>query len=170
LGIGMNYAAHAAESGAEPPTRPVVFVKLPNTVVGPNDPIVIPRRSTTTGWEVELGVVIGRRTPYLSSPGEALDHVAGFCTANDVSERTFQFEESGGQWSKGKSCASFTPIGPVLVTRDEVDHRAPTPVLIRTSELRDHPSGRYALPAHPQVLIIAPGRTASVMAVSVGLR
>ncbi|MFI5694103.1 fumarylacetoacetate hydrolase family protein [Kribbella sp. NPDC051586] len=121
--IGMNYAAHAAESGAEPPTSPVVFFKAPNTLAGPNDPVVIPRGSTKTDWEVELGVVIGKRASYLDSPADSLDHIAGFVVANDLSERAFQLEVSGGQWSKGKIAAGFSPIGPWLVTPDELDHQ-----------------------------------------------
>ena len=120
--IGMNYAAHAAESGAAPPERPVVFLKTPNTVGGPDDPVQIPRGSVKTDWEVELAVVMGRRTAYLDSPAESLDRIAGFTLADDLSERTFQLEISGGQWSKGKSCRGFTPTGPYLVTPDEVDH------------------------------------------------
>lgn len=122
--IGMNYAAHAAESGAAPPKVPIIFLKTPNTVVGPYDDVVIPRGSTRTDWEVELGVVIGRRTSYLDSPSDSLAHVAGFLVANDLSERTFQLDESGGQWSKGKCAAGFSPLGPWLVTPDEVDHQA----------------------------------------------
>ncbi|MCQ4212793.1 fumarylacetoacetate hydrolase family protein [Streptomyces longispororuber] len=120
LCIGQNYAAHAAESGAEPPERPILFYKSPNTVVGPYDDVLIPRGGEKTDWEVELAVVIGRRASYLDSPDEALAHVAGYAVSNDVSERAFQLEESGGQWSKGKSCATFNPLGPVLVTSDEV--------------------------------------------------
>lgn len=122
--IGMNYAAHAAESGAEPPAQPVMFLKTPNTVVGPHDEVRIPRGSEKTDWEVELGVVIGRRASYLASPEEASQHVAGFVVANDLSERQFQLEVSGGQWSKGKCAPGFNPTGPWLVTADEVDHRA----------------------------------------------
>ncbi|GAA1137692.1 fumarylacetoacetate hydrolase family protein [Kribbella jejuensis] len=121
--IGMNYAAHAAESGAEPPSTPVVFFKAPNTLAGPNDPVTIPRGSVKTDWEVELGVVIGKRASYLDSPAESLDHVAGFVVANDLSERAFQIEQSGGQWSKGKIAAGFSPVGPWLVTPDEVEHQ-----------------------------------------------
>ena len=121
--IGMNYAAHAAESGAEPPTTPVIFFKAPNTLAGPNDPVTIPRGSTKTDWEVELGVVIGKRASYLDSPAQSLDHVAGFVVANDLSERAFQIEQSGGQWSKGKIAAGFSPVGPWLVTPDEVEHQ-----------------------------------------------
>ena len=121
--IGMNYAAHAAESGSAPPTIPILFLKTPNTVVGPNDTVAIPRRSVKTDWEVELGVVIGKRASYLADPSESINHIAGFVVANDLSERTFQLEESGGQWSKGKSAAGFNPTGPWLVTPDEVDYR-----------------------------------------------
>ena len=120
--IGMNYAAHAAESGAVPPPQPVMFLKTPNTVGGPDDPVPVPRGSTRTDWEVELGVVIGRRASYLSSPDESLAHVAGFVLADDLSERTFQLDDSGGQWSKGKCAPGFAPLGPWLVTPDEVDH------------------------------------------------
>ena len=118
--IGLNYAAHAAESGAEPPKYPVVFYKAPNTMVGPQDDILVPRGSVKTDWEVELAVVIGRRARYLASPEEALSCIAGYALADDVSERTFQLEISGGQWSKGKSCETFNPMGPWLVTPDEV--------------------------------------------------
>ncbi|MEV0287022.1 MULTISPECIES: fumarylacetoacetate hydrolase family protein [unclassified Kribbella] len=121
--IGMNYAAHAAESGAQPPSTPVIFFKAPNTLAGPNDPVTIPRGSTKTDWEVELGVVIGKRASYLDSPADSLDHVAGFVVANDLSERAFQLEVSGGQWSKGKIAAGFSPVGPWLVTPDEVEHQ-----------------------------------------------
>jgi 2,4-diketo-3-deoxy-L-fuconate hydrolase len=120
--VGMNYAAHAAESGAQPPTAPIIFLKTPNTVVGPCDPVPIPRGSTKTDWEVELGVVIGRRALYLDSPEQSRDHIAGLVIANDVSEREFQIEVSGGQWSKGKSAPGFNPTGPWLVTPDEVDY------------------------------------------------
>lgn len=119
--IGMNYAAHAAESGAAPPEVPIMFLKTPNTVAGPNDPVPIPRGSERTDWEVELGVVIGKRALYLGSPEESLAHVAGFVCGNDVSERQFQLADSGGQWSKGKCAPGFNPLGPWLVP-DEVDH------------------------------------------------
>lgn len=122
--IGMNYAAHAAESGSAPPSMPVMFLKTPNTVVGPYDPVTIPRGSEKTDWEVELGIVIGRRAAYLDSPADAAAHIAGFVAANDVSERTFQLEVSGGQWSKGKCAPGFNPTGPWLVTPDEVDPQA----------------------------------------------
>jgi 2-keto-4-pentenoate hydratase/2-oxohepta-3-ene-1,7-dioic acid hydratase in catechol pathway len=120
LCVGLNYAAHAAESGAANPEFPVVFYKAPNTVVGPYDDVLVPRGSTKTDWEVELAVVIGRTARYLASPQEALAHIAGYAVANDVSERDFQLAVSGGQWSKGKSCETFNPLGPYLVTPDEL--------------------------------------------------
>lgn len=113
--VGMNYAMHARESGAEPPSSPVVFLKTPNTVVGPHDTAHIPPGSVRTDWEVELGVVIGRRASYLAGPQESRDHIAGYVVANDLSERTFQLDDSGGQWSKGKCAPGFTPLGPWLV-------------------------------------------------------
>lgn len=120
LCIGQNYAAHAAESGSPAPDTPILFYKAANTLVGPYDDVLIPRNSSKTDWEVELGVVIGRRARYLDSPEQALGHVAGYAVSNDVSERTFQLVDSGGQWSKGKSCETFNPFGPWLVTPDEV--------------------------------------------------
>lgn len=121
--IGMNYAAHAAESGSPPPEIPIMFLKTPNTVVGPDDDVAIPRGSEKTDWEVELGVVIGRRASYLDSPAESAAHIAGYVTANDLSERAFQMDLSGGQWSKGKCAPGFNPTGPWLVTPDQIDHR-----------------------------------------------
>lgn len=120
LCIGMNYVAHAAESGSAPPTVPILFYKSPNTVIGPDDEVLIPRGSTKTDWEVELGVVMGATARYLPSRAAALDCVAGYVLSNDVSERAFQLEVSGGQWSKGKSCETFNPLGPYLVTSDEI--------------------------------------------------
>ncbi|MBU3066927.1 fumarylacetoacetate hydrolase family protein [Nocardia sp. NEAU-G5] len=119
--IGMNYAAHAAESGSEPPKIPVLFFKTPNTVVGPYDDVLIPRGSAKTDWEVELAVVIGARARYLDSPEEAMKYVAGYAISNDVSERAFQLEQSGGQWSKGKCCETFNPLGPALVPASELN-------------------------------------------------
>jgi 2-keto-4-pentenoate hydratase/2-oxohepta-3-ene-1,7-dioic acid hydratase in catechol pathway len=119
--IGLNYAAHAAESGALPPDHPILFLKTPNTVAGPNDDVAIPAGSVKTDWEVELGVVIGRAASYLLTDDEALASLAGFVLVDDLSERTYQLEISGGQWSKGKSLKGFTPTGPVLVTADELD-------------------------------------------------
>lgn len=116
--IGLNYSDHAAETGADIPKEPVVFNKWTSAVAGPNDDVEIPRNSQKTDWEVELGVVIGKSGRYISEE-DALDYVAGFCVVNDVSEREFQLER-GGSWDKGKGCDTFGPIGPWLVTRDEV--------------------------------------------------
>ncbi|MGW4807908.1 fumarylacetoacetate hydrolase family protein [Kitasatospora sp. NPDC004272] len=117
--VGLNYRDHAAETGAAIPTRPVVFMKDPATVVGPYDEVLIPRGSVKTDWEVELAVVIGRRARYLESPEQAAACVAGYAVSNDVSEREFQLEFSA-QWDLGKSCETFNPLGPWLVTPDEV--------------------------------------------------
>ncbi len=116
--IGLNYSDHAAESGLEVPPEPVVFMKATSAMCGPNDPIIIPRGSEKTDWEVELGVVIGKAAKYVSE-ADALSHVAGYCVVNDVSERSFQTERAG-QWTKGKSCDNFGQTGPWLVTPDEV--------------------------------------------------
>jgi 2-keto-4-pentenoate hydratase/2-oxohepta-3-ene-1,7-dioic acid hydratase in catechol pathway len=116
--IGLNYADHAAESGMAVPPEPVIFMKATSAICGPNDPILIPRGSEKTDWEVELAVVIGTKAKYVSE-AEALNHVAGYAVANDVSERAFQAERAG-QWTKGKSCDNFGQLGPWLVTRDEV--------------------------------------------------
>lgn len=118
--IGQNYAAHAAESGAAPPERPIVFFKHPNTVVGPYDDVRIPPGAERVDWEVELAVVIGRTARYLPSPSASAACIAGYAIANDVSERAFQTGHSGGQWSKGKSAETFAPLGPWLVPLDEV--------------------------------------------------
>ncbi|MFJ2331332.1 fumarylacetoacetate hydrolase family protein [Pseudomonas helleri] len=116
--IGLNYADHAAETGAAIPAEPVVFNKWTSAIVGPNDNVEIPRNSRKTDWEVELGVVIGKGGRYISE-SDALEHVAGYCVINDVSEREFQLE-LGGTWDKGKGCDTFGPLGPWLVTRDEI--------------------------------------------------
>ena len=116
--IGLNYADHAAESGMELPEEPVIFFKATSSIIGPNDDVEIPRYSVKTDWEVELGVVIGKHAKYVKKEN-ALDHVAGYCVVNDLSERDFQLHRSG-QWVKGKSADTFGPIGPWLVTRDEV--------------------------------------------------
>ncbi|WP_372351491.1 fumarylacetoacetate hydrolase family protein [Streptomyces sp. KL116D] len=117
--IGLNYHDHARETGAEPPAEPVVFFKAADTVVGPHDTVLVPRRSTKTDWEVELAVVIGRTARYVESQEAALACVAGYAVAHDVSEREFQIER-GGTWDKGKNCETFNPLGPWLVTADEV--------------------------------------------------
>jgi 2-keto-4-pentenoate hydratase/2-oxohepta-3-ene-1,7-dioic acid hydratase in catechol pathway len=117
--IGLNYFDHAEETGATPPAEPILFLKTPDTVVGPNDEVLIPHRSVKTDFEVELAVVIGRTARYLESAADALACVAGYAVVNDVSEREFQIER-GGQWDKGKNCETFNPLGPWLVTADEV--------------------------------------------------
>ncbi|WP_181790289.1 fumarylacetoacetate hydrolase family protein [Streptomyces phytophilus] len=117
--IGLNYHDHAAETGAAIPAEPILFMKAPDTVVGPDDTVLVPRDSAKTDWEVELAVVIGRTARYLESDAEALAAVAGYAVAHDVSEREFQLER-GGQWDKGKNCETFNPLGPWLVTADEV--------------------------------------------------
>jgi 2-keto-4-pentenoate hydratase/2-oxohepta-3-ene-1,7-dioic acid hydratase in catechol pathway len=116
--IGLNYADHAAETGAAIPKEPIVFLKSLGAYAGPNDPVVIPRGSKKTDWEVELGVVIGTKASYVSEAA-AMDHVAGYCVCNDVSEREFQ-SERGGTWDKGKGCDTFGPTGPWMVTKDEI--------------------------------------------------
>ena len=117
--IGLNYADHARESNMAIPAEPVVFAKWTSAIVGPDDDVQIPRSSTRTDWEVELGVVIGKGGRYIA-PSEAMSHVAGYCVVNDVSEREIQLERGGGQWDKGKGCDTFGPLGPWLVTADEV--------------------------------------------------
>jgi len=119
IGIGLNYADHAKESGMPIPPEPVVFTKASNTVIGPYDTVLIPRQSRKTDWEVELGVVIGKTARYIADKEQALSYVAGYCISNDVSEREFQIER-GGSWDKGKGCETFNPLGPWLVTADEI--------------------------------------------------
>jgi 2-keto-4-pentenoate hydratase/2-oxohepta-3-ene-1,7-dioic acid hydratase in catechol pathway len=118
IAVGLNYRDHATEAGLAIPKEPILFTKATSCIVGPNDDVVLPRQSVKTDWEVELGVVIGETTSYIDE-SEALDHVAGYCVVNDLSERDFQFER-GGTWDKGKGCDTFGPIGPYLVTVDEV--------------------------------------------------
>lgn len=119
IGIGLNFSDHAAEAGMPEPSEPIVFMKATSCITGPHDPIILPRGSQKTDYEVELGVVIGSKASYVSE-ADALSHVAGYCIVNDVSERAYQIER-GGQWTKGKSCDSFGPIGPWLVTPEELD-------------------------------------------------
>jgi ureidoglycolate lyase len=116
--VGLNYADHAAETGAAIPAEPILFMKATSAIIGPNDDVVIPKNSIKPDWEVELGIVIGREARYVEE-ADALDHVAGYCVVNDLSERHFQTER-GGQWTKGKSADTFGPIGPWMVTRDEI--------------------------------------------------
>jgi 2-keto-4-pentenoate hydratase/2-oxohepta-3-ene-1,7-dioic acid hydratase in catechol pathway len=117
--IGLNYRDHAAETGASIPAEPIIFLKTPDTVVGPDDEVVVPRGSAKTDWEVELAVVIGSPARYLASPDDAAACIAGYAISNDVSEREFQLER-GGQWDKGKNCETFNPLGPWILTADEV--------------------------------------------------
>ncbi|MGZ9811870.1 fumarylacetoacetate hydrolase family protein [Pseudoroseicyclus sp. H15] len=129
--IGLNYSDHAAETGASVPPEPIIFMKANSAVCGPNDAVRIPRGSEKTDWEVELAVVIGKAAKYVSED-EAMDHVAGYCVANDVSERAYQTERSG-QWTKGKSCDTFGPLGPWLVTADEVDDPQALPLWLKVN-------------------------------------
>lgn len=130
--IGLNFADHAAEGGHQVPPEPVIFMKATSAICGPNDPILLPRGSVKTDWEVELGVVIGKAAKYVDA-ADALDHVAGYCVINDVSERGFQNERSG-QWTKGKSCDNFGPIGPWLVTPDDVPDPQNLPMWLKVGD------------------------------------
>jgi 2-keto-4-pentenoate hydratase/2-oxohepta-3-ene-1,7-dioic acid hydratase in catechol pathway len=132
--VGLNYADHAAESGMPVPAEPVLFTKHTSTVVGCNDPVVLPQGSTKTDWEVELGVVIGSKARYVSE-ADALSHVAGYCVVNDVSEREYQLER-GGTWDKGKGCDTFGPVGPWLVTADEVSDPQDLPMWLEVNGQR----------------------------------
>ena len=116
--IGLNYSDHAAETGMEVPPEPIMFMKATSAVIGPNDNVIIPKKSQQSDWEVELGVIIGKEAKYIDED-QSQNHIAGYCVVNDLSERTFQFKHSG-QWVKGKSCDTFGPIGPYLVTKEEV--------------------------------------------------
>ncbi|MAJ23684.1 MAG: 2-hydroxyhepta-2,4-diene-1,7-dioate isomerase [Candidatus Pelagibacter sp. TMED64] len=118
IGIGLNYSDHAAETGAEPPPEPIVFMKATSSIIGPNDDVIIPKNSKKTDWEVEIAFVVGKEAKYISE-SEADDFIYGYCLVNDISEREFQIERSG-QWVKGKSADTFGPIGPYLVTKDEI--------------------------------------------------
>ncbi|MDK1491782.1 fumarylacetoacetate hydrolase family protein [Sinorhizobium sp. 7-81] len=129
--IGLNYSDHAAETGATVPPEPIIFMKATSAIGGPNDDLVLPRGSEKTDWEVELGIVIGRTTKYVSE-ADALDYVAGYCTIHDVSERAFQTERHG-QWTKGKSCDTFGPTGPWLVTKDEVPDPQNLPMWLKVN-------------------------------------
>ncbi len=119
IGVGLNYSDHAQECGLPIPRDPIIFSKAISSISGPDDDVIIPKGSTKVDWEIELGIVIGQRAQYVSQ-GNALDYVAGYCIVNDVSERELQVERSGGQWDKGKGCDTFGPVGPWLVTKDEI--------------------------------------------------
>jgi len=162
--IGLNYRDHARETGATLPTEPILFLKAPYTVVGPNDDVLIPRRSYKTDWEVELAIVIGSKARYLGSPDESDDCIFGYAISNDVSEREFQIER-GGQWDKGKNCETFNPFGPWIVTADEVND--PEQLGLRlwvNSELRQDGnskdmifSPRYLVWYVSQFMVLEPG-------------
>jgi 2-keto-4-pentenoate hydratase/2-oxohepta-3-ene-1,7-dioic acid hydratase in catechol pathway len=162
--IGLNYRDHAAETGAQIPAEPVVFMKASNTVVGPYDEVLVPRGSTRTDYEVELAVVIGRTARYLAGPEDAASVIAGYAISHDVSEREFQLER-GGQWDKGKSCETFNPLGPWLVTTDEVpDPQALGLRLSVNGESRQHGStAEMIFPVHhlvwylSQFMVLEPG-------------
>jgi len=180
LCIGLNYSDHAAETGAPVPTEPILFTKSPNTLVGPHDDVRIPRGSTKPDWEVELGVVIGRRTSYLDSPEDAGAAIAGFTVVNDVSERAFQMER-GGQWSKGKSAETFNPAGPWLVTPDEIDDVLDLDMWLDVSGVRRQSGSTSTMIFDPyvivhylsQFLVLEPGdliNTGTPPGVGMGLR
>ena len=118
IGIGLNYSDHARETGAKIPSEPIIFIKANSCISGPNDDVIIPRNSRKSDWEIELGIIIGKKAKYISEE-ESFDYIFGFCIVNDISEREFQIERSG-QWDKGKGCDTFGPIGPYLVTKDEI--------------------------------------------------
>ena len=119
IGIGLNYSDHAEETGMTPPDEPIIFIKANSCISGPNDNILIPKKSKKTDWEIELGIIIGKKTQYITED-KAFDHIFGYCIVNDISEREFQIERSG-QWDKGKGCDTFGPIGPYLITKDEIE-------------------------------------------------
>ena len=162
--VGLNYVTHAQESGQPIPKEPVLFMKSPGTLVGPHDTVLIPRGSTKTDWEVELAVVMGKRASYLGSPSEGLSYVAGYAISNDVSEREFQLER-GGQWDKGKSCDTFNPLGPWLVSADEVpDPQSLEMKLSVNGVLRQHDSTKsmifgveYVIWYISQFMVLEPG-------------
>ncbi len=119
IGIGLNYSDHAEETGMKPPSEPIIFIKANSCICGPNDNVIIPKNSKKTDWEIELGIVIGKKAQYISED-KSFEYIFGYCIVNDISEREFQIERSGGQWDKGKGCDTFGPIGPYLVTKNEI--------------------------------------------------
>lgn len=152
LCIGLNYSDHAAETGQAAPDEPILFTKSPNTVVGPDDDVVIPRRSRKTDWEVELGVVVGRRCSYLADEDEAADAIAGYVLVNDVSEREWQIER-GGQWSKGKSAPTFNPTGPWLVTPDELGDVGDVALTLDVDDVRRQDGSTATMLFRPAFLV-----------------
>jgi 2,4-didehydro-3-deoxy-L-rhamnonate hydrolase len=180
LCIGLNYSDHAAETGAPVPDEPILFTKSPNTLIGPNDDVRIPRGSTKADWEVELGVVIARRTSYLDTVEDARAAIAGFTVVNDVSERAFQLER-GGQWSKGKSAETFNPAGPWLVTPDKLDNVLDLAMWLDVSGVRRQNGSTSTMIFDPyfivhylsQFLVLEPGdliNTGTPPGVGMGLR
>jgi 2,4-diketo-3-deoxy-L-fuconate hydrolase len=152
LCIGLNYSDHAAETGQAVPEEPILFTKSPNTLIGPNDDVRLPRGSTKTDWEVELGIVIGRRTSYLDSVDEARAAIAGFVLVNDVSERSFQLERSG-QWSKGKSAETFNPAGPWLATPEEISDVMALGMTLDVSGVRRQSGSTATMVFDPYVIV-----------------
>jgi 2,4-didehydro-3-deoxy-L-rhamnonate hydrolase len=152
LCIGLNYRDHAAETGQVVPDEPILFTKSPNTLVGPYDDVRIPRGSAKADWEVELGIVIGRRTSYLGSDEEARDAIAGYLVANDVSERSFQLER-GGQWVKGKSAETFNPAGPWLVTQDEIGDVLALGMWLDVNGVRRQAGNTKTMIFHPHFIV-----------------
>lgn len=146
--IGLNFHDHARESGMEIPKEPILFMKATNTMVGPNDDLLIPRRSAKTDWEVELGVIVGKEARYLESPAHAANCIAGYCVSHDVSEREFQLER-GGQWSKGKSCDTFNPLGPWMATPSDVPN-------IMNSSMRLSVNGEIRQNGNTEYMIFGP--------------
>ena len=152
LCIGLNYRDHAAETGQAVPDEPILFTKSPNTLVGPDDDVRIPRGSTKPDWEVELGIVIGRRTSYLETMEQAREAIAGYVVVNDVSERAFQMER-GGQWSKGKSAETFNPAGPWLVTPDEIEDVNALPMWLDVNGIRRQTGSTATMVFDPYFLV-----------------
>jgi 2-keto-4-pentenoate hydratase/2-oxohepta-3-ene-1,7-dioic acid hydratase in catechol pathway len=180
LCIGLNYRDHAAETGAQIPTEPVVFTKSPNTLIGPYDDVRIPRGSTKPDWEVELGIVMGRRASYLDTAQQAREAIAGYLVVNDVSERVFQ-NERGGQWCKGKSAETFNPAGPWLATADEIDDVRNLAMWLEVNSVRRQSGSTSAMIFDPyfivqylsQFLVLEPGdliNTGTPAGVGMGFR
>lgn len=152
IGIGLNFADHAAETGMALPSEPIFFMKATSCLSGPNDEVIKPRDSTRLDWEVELGFVIGKKASYVSE-AEALDHIAGFCLVNDVSEREFQLGRPGGQWDKGKGCDSFGPVGPWLVTKDEIGDTGNLPMWLEVNGRRYQDGSSATMVFKPAFLV-----------------
>ena len=152
IGIGLNFADHSAETGMALPSEPVMFMKATSCLSGPNDAVIMPRDATMLDWEVELGFVIGKKASYVSE-AEALDHIAGFCLVNDVSEREFQTKRPGGQWDKGKGCDTFGPVGPWLVTRDEIGDTGNLPMWLEVNGKRYQDGNSNTMVFKPAFLV-----------------